>query len=213
MHVLPALLSVCMYFSVLGLQISVSKSSIYTCLYLSEFPILACMSLYFQSLFFYAYFFQFFDLCVCILQTSVYICLYLSLLFPVFILLFPTLHFMCLYFQNLNSKCLCLPITVYKCLYFSVSSLCVEVSQSCLYMSGYPNFDPTMPILHIIQYMYGCVSKFSAYMFMYFQICSLYVYIFHASSFASFTCVNHSLFLSSITVHILVIPLHGIFHN
>ena len=55
MHVLPALLSVYLHFSVLGLKISVSRSSIYICLYLPEFPRLACMSLYFQSSFFYAY--------------------------------------------------------------------------------------------------------------------------------------------------------------
>ena len=81
------------------------------------------------------------------------------------------------YFQNLNSTCLCLPITVYIFLYLSISSLCVEVSQSCLYMSGCQNLDSTMPILHTIQYMWLCFQIFSLHVYVCPNMQSVCVYI------------------------------------
>lgn len=124
----------------------------------------------------------------------------------------PTYYYYYYYFQNLNSTCLCLPIqSTYVCI--SQSPVCVWKTPNLVFTC----LDVQILILLCLYFtlfnICGCVSKFSAYMFMYFPIRSLYVYIFHVSSFASFICMTHILFFPPIIVHILVIPLHGIYHN
>jgi hypothetical protein len=170
MYCLLFYLCVCIYFSILGLQISVSSFSIYMYLYLPEFPRLACMSLCFQSSFFYAYI-SHSSIHVSVFCNLQYIYVSICLNFPAFILL----H---LYFQPFDS--------------------CVCISQSSFYLWKSHNIVFTclniqILILLCLYFIFfnicGCVPKFSAYMFMYFPICSLYV-----SSFASFMYMTHILF-------------------
>jgi hypothetical protein len=182
-------------FQIFSLYVSVFAWISQTCLYVFVFPVFSLLCIYFP----------FFNRCVCILQSSVHICLYfsqfsslvcMSLDFPVSILLR-------LYFQLLI---LCVCISKILSLHVCVSqeqSTYVCISQSLVYMWKSPNLvftclDIKILILPCLYFKFfnscGCVSKFSAYMFTYFQICSLYV-----SSFASFICMTNILFFPPIT--------------
>lgn len=117
---------VCICLNFPDLPVCICLSSLHSSMHI--FPILRSMCLHFAVFSLYVFLF------VWIFQSCLYVFGFSS--FQSTTLVFTTPHFMCLYFQNLKSKCTCFPITVYICLYFPVFSLCVEVSQSCLYMSG-----------------------------------------------------------------------------
>lgn len=145
MHVLPALLSVCVYiflslrstnlcFHIFNLYVSIFAWISQTFLYVSLFPVFIFLCIYFP----------FFDLCVCILQSLVYICFYLSE-FSSFLsttLIFPTLHFVSV-FLNLQSMCGSLPILSLQVWIFKSWSYYAYTSYSSTYVVVFPNFQLT----------------------------------------------------------------------